>query len=469
MKTSPTPHDDNKLEQWLDNLQRESWQMELVISAIAIFLLVGGREALSNYEVILQNQPFQSFLATALATSLIQFGHFILGVLIVSLILHLTLRGLWIGMIGLQSVTPSIDYQKLNFGSFFTNKLSSKYHSVKDLVISLDKWCSLIFSASFLLVFSMMSFFTFILFATLFYPLAQFTLDKPILKTLANVLLLAYFIGGLLYAFDFLSFGLLKKNNAIAKLYHPIYRFYSIITLAPLYRGLYYTLISSVNRWFFVGIVIAVFSVWQLKGDIRYDTYNYFLYDGNEQSMHANYYANEKGADERIEKISIPSQIISTSYLPLFIRHWVIDNEVAYELCQDARDTTEVLSYNTQSGSFRFSTNDNQISNFEPYISPDKLRQHEPAKIEAALQCLEQMYSIHLNDSLVQHPEFFFYEHPNKKEKGIKTVLSIEHLPKGKNTLQVMKKDFNNKILSLIGQKDSIVTKPYATVHFWKE
>ena len=48
-------------------------------------------------------------------------------VLIINLILHVVLRGLWIGAIGLRYVSSEIDYEALNYGKRFTKYLQKTF------------------------------------------------------------------------------------------------------------------------------------------------------------------------------------------------------------------------------------------------------------------------------------------------------------------------------------------------------
>ena len=46
----------------------------------------------------------------------------------------------------------------------------------------------------------------------------------------------------------FFSLGIFKKFKLLCKLYYPIYRFYSIITLSFISRSIYYNLISKYSK-----------------------------------------------------------------------------------------------------------------------------------------------------------------------------------------------------------------------------
>ena len=77
-------------------------------------------------------------------------------------ILYLGLRGFWVGVLGLSSVYPKgINLEKLNFNTIF-NKQITKYN-FNDFVRKIDKICSSIFSFCFLISFSIVSLFLFLI------------------------------------------------------------------------------------------------------------------------------------------------------------------------------------------------------------------------------------------------------------------------------------------------------------------
>ena len=148
----------DQITQWLKKLERESWQLELLVSAFTIFLLIGASESFGSY--LLELNYSYSF-----DNSLLGLIVFFLSLLLTSiqvltafLIIHLLLRGFWIGAIGLRSVQPSINYEKLNYSEFFLERLKKKVIGLDRLVVILDELCSVIFSLSFLIIFMIISF-----------------------------------------------------------------------------------------------------------------------------------------------------------------------------------------------------------------------------------------------------------------------------------------------------------------------
>ena len=132
--------------EWLEKLQQESWQLELLISGFAIFGLFEFHNFLDTY--------ISTSIITTLITQTIKKAVYIF---IVNLLIHIFLRSLWIGAIGLRYVSGDIDYDKLNYSNKFTEYYQRKIGSFDDYIEKLEQWASVLFSYTFLLFFMFFS------------------------------------------------------------------------------------------------------------------------------------------------------------------------------------------------------------------------------------------------------------------------------------------------------------------------
>ena len=228
----------NQVNKWLKKLERESWQLELLVSAFTIFLLI---QAISTFSEFLEGIQYQYDLSDSLLTFLFLFFALLglsLKALAMFLVFHLMLRGFWIGTIGLRSVQSNIDFDKLNYSDFFTEKLKKKVISLDNLVVMLDEICSLIFSFAFLIMSILLSFGMYTLFfgalAISISSLVGLTsgLLSTIIAGFSGILIFTILISGLLYFIDYFTLGFFKKYKLLSKLYYPFYRFYGAITLS---------------------------------------------------------------------------------------------------------------------------------------------------------------------------------------------------------------------------------------------
>ena len=98
----------------LQKLQEESWQLELLISGFAIFGLftIYDPITISTQEAKNSQQIYKFVISLVAQVSC--------AILIFNLVLHVLLRGLWIGALGLRYVSGDIDYEELNYSQKFT-------------------------------------------------------------------------------------------------------------------------------------------------------------------------------------------------------------------------------------------------------------------------------------------------------------------------------------------------------------
>ena len=234
-------HTKNKFKELLDKLQQESWQLELLISGFAIFGLIASIDPIGNKlnELIALETPY--------FTSPLRIAILCCYVLIMNLVLHVVLRGLWIGGIGLRYVSDEIDYDDLNYGKRFTNYLRKKVGSFDDYIAKLENYCSVLFAVAFLSLFYIIALFTVFLTIAL---LGYFFLKSGVFSEMIGTSLLGIF--GIIYLFlalmvfiDFITLGLLKKKEWTSFLYMPIYKVFSFITLSFLYRPLVYNFLDN--------------------------------------------------------------------------------------------------------------------------------------------------------------------------------------------------------------------------------
>jgi len=138
----PTPEEKkNNLKRWLDTIQQDSWQLELIISGVVIFLLLGAYAPLKSMDERLA----LDVLTGSSVLMVIAGGFFILQVayfsLLITFFLHLLLRGFWIGVVGLRSVSGDFDHSVLDYQPVYLNWLKKKSGSFDDYFERLEMQC----------------------------------------------------------------------------------------------------------------------------------------------------------------------------------------------------------------------------------------------------------------------------------------------------------------------------------------
>lgn len=442
---------DSQIADWLEKLERESWQLELLVSAFTIFLLIGATSEFDDFIIDLRYSYNFSKDGLVIGLIFLVMLEFSLRALTIFLVAHLLLRGFWIGTIGLRSVQSKVNFEELRYSDFFTEKLKKKVISLDQLVTRLDEICSVIFSFAFLVIFTLLAFGLYFgllgVVALVFNSINDISPDaiKPVVVVITVALVLVLLLSGIIYLIDYFTLGFFKKFRWFSKIYYPFYWFYSYVTLAVLSRSIYYYMIGkfSKNRiriLFTIAIlVITSFSVF------KYDHSPYFPEDSNKFLLSHNVYDDKRLEDKYIQDVSIPSQIISDPFLQVFLRYDHKDNQLIRESCPDYEPEKEEglntrLSFESNEGNLNIQGKGNN------------------ADLETMLACHASIYQIWVNDSIYSELKYYFYEHPSKGQQGLLTTISTHGFEKGENVLKIKK----------MNRSDSLETfEDHVYIPFW--
>jgi hypothetical protein len=442
----------NQIQVWLKKLEQESWQLELLVSGFTIFLLQMAYQAITEYGNSFQFHHESSSYLFIIAALLLYILSICTLVLIINLVLHLAFRGFWIGAIGLRSVGANINYDKLSYTDFFTEKLKKSVISMDDLIVRLDRVCSVIFSFTFLIIFLFLSLFLFLMILTLGQLGLQLLVTNtpgwlsPVLKIASTIVTIALLVSGLAYLIDSLSLGLLKKSRRLRPVYYPIYRLLSTVTLSFLYRTIYYNIITkfpvSYTRLILIAYMIIIFFV----PFITFDDYRYFPDNETSSSMYAEYYDDTREEDAYISKVSMPSMAVSDSFIPLFIRYNPSDNPALEKCCPNFSPA--------KGGGFKHGIS---FTREGITLSAPSVEETDP---EAMLNCLLDFYTLKIDNVKSDVSQALFYTHPNKGEKGVLLLINTDHLINGPHKIELSKPILQDSVLEI---------KEYANIQFWKQ
>jgi len=309
-------HTDSKFKKLLDKLQQESWQLELLISGFAIFGLVSSLGFVKNlWNEAIALESYSKFLYPIASIAC--------WVLIINLIIHVVLRGLWIGAIGLRYVAGEIDYDELNYKKRFTTHLKKKVGSFDKYIGALENYCSILFALTFLYLFYIISFFAVISIVVL---AGTFFIKSGLFPDFVGYMLLGFFaifflLIALIVFIDFITQGYLKKVEWTSFLYFPIYKIFSVITLSFLYRPLVYNILDDKfsRRLTFIltPIYIATFFLTTFQ-TVRSNYVTTSKYSSTYYTNENNY-LNSIKTNEYIRGAALNSKIIEDNYLQIFI------------------------------------------------------------------------------------------------------------------------------------------------------
>lgn len=339
----------NIFTEWLEKLQQESWQLELLISGFALYGIWESREILESITNFLAvNKPVNSnaLVVLNIVTQMLKAAWLIF---FTNLLIHVILRGLWIGAIGLRYVSGEIDYDKLKYSDSFKDYFKRKVGGFDDYIGRLEKICSTIFAYTFLLFFIFLSAAFFIIFWILLASILNYFFDPDssyfaisfIINTVFGFLAFFVFI-------DFITLGLFKKiqGKNFSKVYGYIYRFYSFITLSFIYRPLLYNFLDTkyTRRLFWFSIPYLIILTQVLPNFIleanphlpKFSSQNASEGYISKHTVTSNNYDDLREKDllisnagrERIGMISLSNYEITDKYASIFIRQSGLDEEL---------------------------------------------------------------------------------------------------------------------------------------------
>lgn len=437
----------NKLKEVIDRLEIESWQLELLVSGFAIFLVAASFDPILEFgrrvNVVYEGMSTQFDILMIIPSGLLASIFFVF----VNLLLHLVFRGLWISAIGIRFLSGDIDLESLRLAKPFDRFLGKRLQSFDRFIEKLERISSVIFGFTFLLVFMIMSMILLVLFVQLMFFVFQWVrpyFSEETSETIFGLGTFFFVLGALFYFIDFISIGFFKSRRWISVWYYPLYRFFSWITLAAVYRPLYYNLIDNqFGRRVVLALVPYMFLMLSIVS-IRSDIYQYIPEDDQSRQLILELYDNERGETTRIKTASLPSRYVDNGYLELFI-HSVpkVDNETITKKYPKLRAPKE--------------------EGIKWLFYQRKVREKDRSPADSLLQAMASLYQIRIDDSLYQDLDYFFFETEKYKQQGLKTIIDIAHLDRGKHQVSI------DKWMYTSNERDSITVKNFVKIPFWKE
>lgn len=428
-----TDYNNPAFKKLLQKLQEESWQLELLISGFAIFGLFTAYEPIAiSAEEAKNTQQIYKFVISMVA-------QISCAILIFNLLLHVLLRGLWIGALGLRYVSGDIDYDELKYSNKFTSYLKKKVGSFDRYIATLENYCSIIFAISFLLIFYVLALtFTIITIALLAnYVLGNDDLPNWVSKGIGIPLMVFLTIGMFITFIDFITQGWLKKKRWISKIYFPVYWVFSFITLSFLYRPIVYNFLDNKFGRRLSLLLIPLFFLLFIGMSFDYNYSNYFdaNLDSNEFIMNNNNY--EDLLDEKLEVIddvAIQSKVITDPFIKVFVVHTDnIEDRMFYynpglKPKKDVRGLTSDITIN---------------QDWSEWGKKDSLRKEY-------IKTFNDIYFVKIDS--IKYDTNFLISRSKRGTLGYETYVSISNLSEGKHLLNLHRyrvKDGDTSILRI--------------------
>ncbi|MCC5929665.1 MAG: hypothetical protein JJU28_10500 [Cyclobacteriaceae bacterium] len=398
-----------KIPRWLKKVQKNSWEPEILLSGFVLIGLFQLPDKINNLSVYMRAELLQgnmngAFLALQQAVYILIFG----------LIIHLFLRSVWVGLIGLSYTFPGgIKPENLNFQPAFKEK-TKNLPPLEDQIIRLEKICSSIFASCFFLMMLIIGtilgtivFFAFFIaierIMVYFFSFSIFSLLDPFIDM---ILLTIIFI----IMLDFAFIGLFRRNKIISRLYYPIYRLIGWITLSSTYKTIYYLFAANIKKAYLIAFFI-LFAIATVVGQIGLQkamdesplSRIYFYERIAGLSLFSGYFKDRNDIWSSYV-MELPQPVIKGRYLEVILKHQSVFENRIKELCD-----FEQKSLTTEK---------------------DKIPQLK-------LDCLKTFYEIRIDGEIIDNIDWMFYFHQKEKRKGIISYLDLAELSSGKHTIEV--------------------------------
>ncbi|MEM6517209.1 MAG: hypothetical protein AAF688_13570, partial [Bacteroidota bacterium] len=272
--------------------------------------------------------------------------------------------------------------------------------------------------------------------------------SKSFLLVAGAILIFLCSFGMLLVFIDILTQGFLKKKKWLSAIYFPFYWIFSYITLSFLYRPLVYNFLDNrFGKILSLALVPVYFGMIYLTS-IEYTRSNFMSVESNSSEIFANSENYETILDKEnglIDDASIPSKVISTNYLPVFIEYKDIIEDRVFEFNDGLEPENDRRGFHSD-----VNFNDNDISR----AKRDSLR------VEY-MKVVKELHIIKIDSTTCDDLDYVFTRNKNNQE-GFETVIFLDSISTGKHSLNIYRK--NRKEENEDGTYNS---KIVANIPFW--
>ncbi len=301
---------------WLKTIQLNSWEAELLISALVLYALFQIPDLITQFS--LQTFPNGSlfhafFRGITESIELLKFGY----------TLHILVRGLWVASVGLSYVFPEgINKDRLKFTGKFEKELDSK-KSLVNSVLRLEELSSIIYGITFLLFGAFLGF-SLLLFLFVFVTvnITPLFAENGAWFGVYMIFFLVYSIMVILLLIDFLTNGLFRRIDWMATWFYPTAVVFRFLTLSFLYRRSLLVLVSNTRGWksnLIPIIVVAICAGWFLiQREMRDSRQEQYIRTVQATNLTADNYENLRSEEDYL-LATIQSDIVTDNALRVFM------------------------------------------------------------------------------------------------------------------------------------------------------
>jgi len=412
----PMEQPKNPVPQWLQNLQDNSWEIELLISGGAVFTLLQFPDLFLNF---MRTVKITSDLPGT-ALSLIM-GMACIKILTNGFILHLLLRAFWLAMVCINYIYPQgIDGRKMQRAYPFRSRHVEG--DLREQIMHVDRLSGLVIFMTIISSIIVIGFLAALI--LILFSIERLEQSGGIAGAISEAIsysLLVYFV-------DLLSMGFIRRIPVLAWVLFPFFYLFDILTFRSFYARPLAMFSSNVQRPAFVAGAMAFILItgvttyiplargmhWPRLFDAR--QYRDQLTSSN-IALVQRYYADQCDPNRR-GVVSIPSHLIENNYLQvnLLYDRWM----------------------------------DGLLDNSHP--QKDK-------------RFLSDLIEIKLDDSLCQNIAWMEVKAEEDSQIGLVAILDISQLPNGAHKVKIQSKELPNAKYMKV--RSELLYK--VSIPFWKD
>ena len=376
---------------WLENLQRNSWEPEVIISGIILAFLFAFPSKIYTFSAMLVQELGVAFLLSMLVLFYLSA---VISVFKIFFVVHLVLRFVWAGLLGLSYAFPE-GVIKENLFKILQNYT---YRTPAQMVLKMERICSMTFAYPISFVFIIL----------------VFTSYLGILVFIYVLLDISFFIIYLLFLLSLIGFGLLMLLGKKSKLKEK-YEGSIMASVSAIYQ-------SNLGKWFSIlyGFAILILSTPLIYNDVR--DFSLFFNEANLLKNELKWpskelsYIEYHDESQRFPRVFLANEFVAGDLLRLSIARYEGDEKFVEDL----------------------------KNNFQ--VELDSLGWHQ-------LQDTPDIYRFSINGKILEAGPWRRNRLMVTNQKVFETAIPIGHLPTGTYTLKVEKVLVNYNLLSNVPEE----------------
>lgn len=310
------------------------WELELLISGALVFSMIQLPGQLDAwFDGLRPRLGGEWFMAAFMMWFYMKMAAY---ALVGGFVVHLAVRGYWVGVIGIEAVFPGgIAWDRMRSGPIMRDIARARTPSLQSLIDRADRLASMIFGAAFAI--ALLFGYSLVMGGILVTGaavLSRWVFDDPAKSLVVMELVLLTVIGPTLLAglIDRRMGDRLDPDSRLGRVIRRIGVASSRAGATGLFMPLIYTLLTNLRLrrqgTVFVGVIVAFLSLVMVKdvllkrGVVRTDGYTFLPAEATREVL-PGFYADQHGADPDFAKLpQIQSDIIRDPYVRLFVPYF---------------------------------------------------------------------------------------------------------------------------------------------------